>query len=153
MKKTLIILSVITVSLSANAQKVKESDVPVLTKNKFTSMYPAAKVSKWEKEEEGYEAEFDENKLETSVVIDAKGNHVQTEVEIAVASLPKGVGEYAKANLAGKKIDEASKITDAKSVITYEAEVGDVDYIFDDKGNFLKKIIEEEKEEDDDDKK
>ena len=86
------------------------------------------------------------------MVIDSKGNHVQTEVEIAVTALPKGVGQYAKANLAGKKIDEASKITDAKSIITYEAEIGGVDYIFDATGNFLKKIVEA-KEEDDDDKK
>jgi hypothetical protein len=39
----------------------------------------------------------------------------------------------------GKKIKEASHITDAKGVISYEAEIDGVDYIFDADGKMLRK--------------
>jgi len=43
-------------------------------------------------------------------------------------------------NIRAKKIKEAAKITDAKGVVTYEAEVTGKDLIFDASGKFLKEI-------------
>ncbi|MBC7865300.1 MAG: hypothetical protein IAF38_20155, partial [Bacteroidia bacterium] len=51
-----------------------------------------------------------------------------------------------------KKVKEAAKITDAKGVVTYEAEIDNADYIFDSTGNFLKKEIESDSDKDDDKK-
>ena len=45
-------------------------------------------------------------------------------------------------NLPGEQIKEASKITDSKGVATFEAEIKNVDYIFDKNGNFIKKVEE-----------
>lgn len=49
------------------------------------------------------------------------------------------MNDYASTNLSGKKIKEAAKIASADGTLTYEAEIGDFDYIFDANGNFLKK--------------
>ncbi len=125
---------------SAFAQKMKAADVPAPTKAKFTSLYPKAEGAKWEKEGANYEAEFELNEVETSAVFDATGNLVETEVEIKVSELPKAVTDYMAKNVAGSKIKEASKITDASGKITYEAEANKKDYIFDSEGTFIKTV-------------
>ncbi|MEO8664887.1 MAG: PepSY-like domain-containing protein [Ignavibacteria bacterium] len=157
--KTLIFAILITgIALNANAQKLKESNVPSAVKTTFSSMYPGVKNVKWEKEDGKYEAGFEENKIETSVLFDANGIYTQKEVEIPVSELPDAIKNYVSANLSGKKIKEASKITEANGSISYEAEIGNQDYIFDQSGNLLKKESgekgegKEEGKEDDDDK-
>ena len=152
--KKLILTSALALGIFvANAQKIKEAAVPAVVKAKFASMFPGAKVEKWEKEGANFEAEFDQGKVETSAVFDAAGNHLETEVEITASLLPKGVTEYMATNLKGKKIEDMAKITDSKGVVTYEAEVDDVDYLFDASGKFLSKKVEKVDKEDKDDKK
>ena len=55
--------------------------------------------------------------------------------------MPSAVLEYVVKELAGKKIEEAAKIESPAEKVTYEAEVGGVDYLFDEAGNFLSKKI------------
>lgn len=145
------LLFVITLGATAQAQKVKEANVPAAVKEAFTKMYPSANHVEWEMEGTNYEAEFDNNKTETSVEFTSTGNLVFTEVEIQTSELPAAALTYLNTNCAGKKVKEATKITDAAGVMTYEAEVDGADYIFDTNGQFLKKI--EEKEEGDHDEK
>ncbi len=133
----------------ANAQKVKEADVPAAVKDGFKKQFPASKVEGWEKEGGNYEAEFDQNKVEASALFDASGKLLETEVEIKVSELPKAVTDYMNKNVPGKKIKEASKITDAAGKISYEAEAGEADYIFDANGGFVKKEVEKEDDKDD----
>ena len=128
----------------AFAQKIKESEVPSAVKEGFKKHFPNSKAEKWEKEGADYEAEFDLNKVETSALINPSGALLETESEIAVKDLPKGSADYLAKNLPGKKIKEASKIVDSKGAITYEAEAGEADYIFDSSGNFIKKEVEKE---------
>jgi len=151
-KTCLSVLALCFVLSAAKAQKLKEADVPAAVKESFKKQFPAAKVEEWEKEGENYEAEFDLNKTETCAVFDASGKWLETEVEIKITELPKAVSEYLTKTVPGKKIKEASKITDASGKITYEAEAGDDDYLFDDKGNFLRKEAEAGDDKDDDKK-
>ena len=146
MKKTIVLASVIFAVTAANAQKVKEAEVPAEVKASFTKKYAAAKVKGWEKEKGNYEAEFDYNKAEMSVVMDPKGNILETETEINVSELPKAVASYCAEKYKGKKVKEASKIVNAKGETTYEAEIEKMDVIFDANGKFLK----EEKDNDND---
>ncbi|MBI3500253.1 MAG: PepSY-like domain-containing protein [Bacteroidetes bacterium] len=148
MKTTIVLLAIAAVSFSASAQKIKSEEVPSAVKSKVTSLYPNSKVEKWEKEDGNFEAELEVNKVETSVLLNASGNLLQTETEIASSALPKGVSDYVTKNLAGKKIKEAAKIVDAKNTVTYEAEVDEADYIFDASGNFLKKEVENDNDKD-----
>jgi hypothetical protein len=160
MKNTMIILALSLGIGSAYSQKIKEAEVPPEVKDAFKKAYPKAEIEKWEKEDGNYEAEFEieripmdksgkKEEIEHSAVYTPKGELVQTEEEIKVSDLPKAVSEYIEKNV-GKKISEASKITDAKGVVNYEAEAGGTDYIFDAEGKFLKKEADNEK---DDDKK
>ncbi len=120
------------------AQDVKESAVPEIVKSSFKKKYPTVKTVKWEKEDSNYEAGFTVNKVESSVLLDSKGNIKETENEIPISQLPKGVVEYIKKNHPTAKITEAAKITDSKGEVTYEAEIKGKDLFFDANGKFLK---------------
>ena len=153
MKKSILLSALGFIAISINAQEVKEKDVPANIKAAFTKAHPAAKVDEWEKEGDNYEVKFTENKVESSVDIGPNGQILETESEIKVAELPKAVTEYCTKNMPGKKIKEAAKITDATGKVTYEAEVGKNDYIFDSNGVFIKKVVKKPKNKKDDNNK
>lgn len=146
--KTILTVFILALATGLHAQKVKEAEVPAPVKAAFTKLYPAVKDVDWEKEETYYEAEFELNAIETSVLIDTQGNLKETETEIAVSALPKNITDYIATNFAGYKIKEAAKISDASGTVTYEAEVSKgsdkYDLIFDSNGAFLKKDVEKE---------
>lgn len=120
------------------AQQIKESEVPEAVKSAMKKKYSSVKVTKWEKEDGYYEAGFTKDKIKNSVLLDGKGNIKESEFEIPVNNLPKGVAEYVKKNHPKATIIGAAKITDSKGVITYEAEIKGKDLFFDSNGKFLK---------------
>lgn len=142
-------------STYAMAQEKKESkivNVPELVKKEFTKKYPAATKVKWSLEKAGeYEAEFNMNKKEMSVVIDEKGHLIEIETEIKEAELPQALKATLAKDFAGYKIDECEK-AEAKGVVTYEMEARkdkiEYELVFDSKGKLLKK--EEKKGNDND---
>ena len=143
MKTTIILLAVLLIVSHASAQKLKEADVPAPVKSAITKKYPGAKLEKWEKEGADFEAEFDLNKVESSSVFDTNGNFKEFEQEIKIAELPATVREYCAKTYAGYKLKEAAKITDSTGNVRYEAEMSkgkeEMELLFDEKGNFLKK--------------
>ncbi|WP_018621533.1 PepSY-like domain-containing protein [Spirosoma luteum] len=112
--------------------------VPAAVKATVAKLYPGVKDVKWEKEDGNYEAGLTHNGKKLSLVIDAKGNVLETETTIMGSALPASVQEYVAKHYAGKKIKEAAEIVDAKGKKTYEAEIGGKDLIFDAKGQFIK---------------
>lgn len=161
MKKVIIILSVTSfVCGNISAQDIKESDVPAAVVSAFKKQYPNVKEVEWEKEGNNYEAEIElvqvpmdgkgkKREVEKSLEFTATGELVKTEEEIEIKALPAAINEYVNKNYPGKKIKEASKITEANGTVKYEAEVEKQDLIFDANGAFLEK----EATKDDDDKK
>jgi hypothetical protein len=117
-------------------------EIPAAVKTKFASLYPTVKKAKWGQEGANYEAEFELNEVETSVLFDVSANVLETESEIKASELPKPVTDYCAKTWAGKKIKEASKIIDSKGTVTYEAEVDGMDHIFDSNGSFIKSVKE-----------
>lgn len=140
MKKLALMMVAAMITSLTFAQKLQEKDVPSPVKTAFQKNFPKVKVEKWEMEGSNFEIEFELNKTEQSVLFDAQGNLLETEVEIELNQLPKGVLEYVKANYKGKKVKEAAKITDAKGTVTYEAEIKGMDILFDITGKFIKEI-------------
>ncbi|MEO6583553.1 MAG: PepSY-like domain-containing protein [Ferruginibacter sp.] len=138
MKKFAITIVAMFFAALAFAQKMQEKNVPANLKSSFHKMYPTAKDVKWDKEGEKYEASFDLNKKDNSVLMDAQGNILETEVEMELNQLPTGILEYVKSHYAGKKAKEGAKITDAKGIVTYEVEIKGMDLIFDNNGIFIK---------------
>lgn len=130
MKTKVILFAFSLISINCFSQTIKEKDVPAPVIQSFQKEFPGVKVEKWEKEGANFEAEFDLNKIENSVVYDAGGKQLEHEVELKPTQLPKFVLEYFEKNQPGKKIKEASKSTAADGTITYEAEVEDTEYRF-----------------------
>ncbi len=136
--KYLLIFALSVISLTGYGQKLNPAKVPAAVKAKFIAIYPNIKNPTWELEDGNYEAGFDLNKVETTVVFTPAGVHVATESIIDAKALPAPVIIYVSKNYPGQKINEASKIVAANGKITYEAEVKGKDLIFDEKGNLLK---------------
>lgn len=122
------------------AQKIMSKNVPVAVTKAFSKAYPTIKDVDWSKDGVNYEAEYDQDKVDKSATYTATGELIETEVEIKASALPPSVMDYVKKTYQEDEVREASKITSAKGVVTYEAEVKRMDLIFDSKGNFLKAI-------------
>ncbi|MEO8147989.1 MAG: hypothetical protein ABI723_10150 [Bacteroidia bacterium] len=138
MKKLILMLAAIAIVSFSNAQKMKEADVPAAVKESFAKEHPGV-TPKWSKEKNGdFEAGWKDKNGEASVTFNPSGRTIEHEMAIAVADLPKGISDYFAKNNPGAKIKEASVIIDVTGKKTYEAEVKDLDYIFDEKGSFIK---------------
>jgi uncharacterized protein YicC (UPF0701 family) len=135
MKKT-ILMGIMTFAALTSQSQI--TSIPGVVKAKVTSTYPKATAVKFEKEGKDFEAGFKNEGKDMSILMDAQGNILETETDITVAELPKGVQEYLAKNMKGKKIKEAATIIDAKGMKKFEAEIGGRDFLFDEKGNLLK---------------
>lgn len=144
MKKIIFLIAILFGGLLLHAQEIENAAVPLNVRTNFAKIYPNVKYFSWGKEQASYEAYFKEDNLQETAVFDANGKFLQSEKIIPAAKLPKGAADYLEKSIPHKKIKEASQITDAAGVVTYEAEVKGVDYIFDANGNFLKKEAGEE---------
>ncbi len=140
MKKAILSLAVLMITLSASAQQVKESEVHLQVKTAFKRAHTNLKKIKWEKEGENYEAEFESAGTEQSVLMNVAGTVLETETEIPLSELPLTAKEYVAKHYSGAKINEAARIVDAKGVVTYEAELKGKDLIFNAQGAFIKEI-------------
>lgn len=140
MKKAAATMAVMFFATFSFAQRMPDKNVPANVKSTFQREYPRATKVKWYKEGDKYEASFDQNNRNNSVLMDGTGNVVETEVEIELIQLPKEVLEYVKTHYPGKQAKEGAKITDAKGMVTYEVEIEGVDLIFDSNGRFLEEL-------------
>jgi hypothetical protein len=125
----------------------KKVEVPEIVKKAFAKNYPNVTKVEWSIAKKGeYEAEFDLNKTEMSVIIDNNGTILETESEIKEADLPQAIKATLAKDYADYKINEITK-TDAKGVVTYEMEAKpkkkEFELVFDNNGKLLKQ--EEEK--------
>ncbi len=126
------------VLFTATAAKTDEKNVPAKVVSALTSKYPKAHHVKWDKEKGNkYEANFRDADRKHSILFEADGTIVETEVSIPVEELPETVRQYVAKNYRNQNITEAAKITDIAGVVTYEAEVGGKDLLFDVSGNPL----------------
>ncbi len=138
MKNLVLLVAFALVSNLVFAQKKQKIEVPTEVKKAFATRFTDAKVEEWQKEGDYYEAEFELNNIEQSVLIDAKGDILEVEEEIKVKQLPSAIFTYVAKNYPKQKIKEAAKITNAAGIISYEAEIKSKDLLFDAAGNFLK---------------
>lgn len=155
MKKLIAILVCLTFAVFTYAQKSGET-IPAAAKSGFSAKFPTAKKVKWSVEKPGeFEVDFTLNNVEQSALVDPKGNILETEVEIKESELPQAVKTSLAKDFAGYKLDEFTKATDAKGVITYEMQaIKGKDKLaveFDPTGKLLSKTaLKSEKEEKED---
>ncbi len=140
MKKIILIVGCVVSSLFAQAQKIKEADVPQSVKGRFSALFTEAKNIKWENESGNFSAAFNQNGNEMAALFAPNGQCLQTEKEIKLNELPLSVMQYVEKRLNNKKIKTASKITDAKSTSSYKIEVGNEYFLFDTSGKYLRTL-------------
>ncbi len=116
----------------------QKKGTPTAVQSSFAKQYPSVTKVKWEKENGNYEAGFKENGVEKSVLLNSKGEILEKESSIMVTELSKKISDYVAKKYPNKKIKGGAKIIDAKNNVTYEAEIKDLDLLFDEKGNFIK---------------
>ncbi|MGO4821246.1 MULTISPECIES: PepSY-like domain-containing protein [unclassified Flavobacterium] len=139
--KNLAVLSIALLVTSLTfAQKTSEKEIPPVVKAAFQKHYPTIKKAKWDKEQDKFEASFDLNKTDNSVLFDKQGNILETEAEIKTSQLPKTVLDYVKIHYKDASIKEAAKITNHNGQLTYEVEIKKMDILFDQNGKFIKEI-------------
>jgi len=147
MRPAFIFIIVTLVACQANAQKVKNSEVPENIKNELFKKYTVKKAT-WSKEPDGYEASFKENEKEVSIVFSSTAEVLEVEREIKKSELPKTTLDILQRDFPDYKIEEVARI-ESKGVVTYEVEVekGEVsfDLIFD-ATSLIKKIEKEKKD-------
>jgi Putative beta-lactamase-inhibitor-like, PepSY-like len=140
MKKYLWVQLIVAVTCSSVAgQKLRETDVPAVIKTSFAKTDPGVKAT-WEKEKGNYEAGFTKEGKTMSATFLPNGVFMESETNINESGLPAAVLNYIKSNYKDKKITESAKIISAGGVVTFEAEVGSKDLVFDSSGKFLKAV-------------
>ena len=146
MKKAFLFVCALSVFATGaySQKKISEAAVPQAVKAKFSALYPAGKVEYWSQEGANYVAEFMEQKKEMTVFIAPDGKTYKTETRIHPSELPKEAKEYIAKHYPGKKITDAVTSADGEGNRIYEAEVNELDLIFDANGKFLKSVKERE---------
>lgn len=129
----------VAVSGFSMAQDINKAKVSAAVKSALMKKYPKASKVTWEKENGNYEANWSGKSGEDmSVQFTPNGTFVEQVVAISPSELPAAAKTYVKEHYKGVKITEAGKVTDAKGVTMYEAEVHGKDVIFDANGKFIK---------------
>lgn len=134
MKKVLFSF-IILISATASAQS---KGIPAAAKTAFAKSYPGVSKVTWEKEDGNFEASFEQNGNQLSVIYDVKGAVLESEAEIKITDLPASVTGYMKEHYKGIAIKSAAKITKANGTLNYEAGIKGKDVLFDVNGKFLK---------------
>jgi hypothetical protein len=134
MKKYFLMLA-LGFSLAAVSQKL---EIPKASKAAFEKAHPAATKVTYEKEAGNYEVNFVENEKKKSVVVDAKGTILETEIELKASELPINIQTYMKEHYKNSSLKDGAKITKADGTVNYEAAIKGKDVIFDASGKFIK---------------
>lgn len=155
MRKLVMLFVCLLIVVGVSAQKAKEDKIPAAAKSGFATKFPGAQKVKWGIEKPGeFEAEFKLNGVATSVLVNAKGDVLETEAGIKESDLPKAVKATIARDFAGYKLEEIEKSTDSKGVTSYEMEAektkAKFEISFDSNGKLLaKEPLKEEKEDND----
>lgn len=137
--KHLPLILAVTLATGLFAQSVPASKVPKAVQSGLTAKFPKATVVKWDKEGNDFEASFSVENRSISILLNAKGEILETEEEIAANMVPAAALAYMQKNYPKTTIKEMAKITRQNGEVVYELEVKGKDLLFDTNGNFVKK--------------
>ncbi len=95
-------------------------------------------TARWEKENRTYEANFVLRGVKTSAIYLKTGEFQEVEETMSINALPPPAAAYLAKQYPGQKIAEVGHIKNATGEVTWEAEVGGQDVIFDINGEFVR---------------
>ncbi|WP_299822360.1 PepSY-like domain-containing protein [uncultured Pontibacter sp.] len=112
---------------AVNAQDLAEKDVPQAVKTALAQKYANATDLDWEKSGSNYEADFDVNKVDHTVILDPSGKIVMAKRDIDKKDLPQTINNAIAQKYKGMRLDDIEVVErDGKSY--YQVEL-------DEKGN------------------
>ena len=124
MKQLILISMAFIFAGIVQAQKLKETEVPIAVKQSFATHFPKAKEVKWSKEgTTEFEAEFEIAEIKRSANFDPTGKWLGTETEIKKSELPQAVQATIAKEFAGYKLEEHEKVESPNKAILYEVEL------------------------------
>ncbi|MGE0567671.1 MAG: PepSY-like domain-containing protein [Bacteroidia bacterium] len=130
------------------SQNLKESEVPAAVKNSFKGIYNNATVTKWEKEDGQYEAEFTWEGKKTDAIFNEGGEFQFQEQEVEINTLPKAVKDAVVKKYVGFTINEAELVVDPTGVGFFQLELkngkNEIEIQIQDNGELIKESKEEE---------
>lgn len=92
------------------SQQLSVDKLPSLVQNSFKTQFPAAAAVEWEKKGEQYEAEFELNQLENTVLLDASGKVLMHKADLQVTELPAQVAQALQKDFPSHQIDDLEKV-------------------------------------------
>lgn len=137
--KQLLAVGLLYFTLAAvQAQKITDSEVPVIIKEAFAKMYPGIKKASWNKVDTLYIASFSDGHYKGAVSFNNDGKWAERETVISVESVPAGINNYVEKNYKNEKITGAVKIRKSSGEIRYRVAVGNKQILFTQEGDFIK---------------
>jgi hypothetical protein len=136
-KVVLSILITIGIILDSCNSKWDESQLPSPVKDAFSKKYPGT-TAKWQKEGSQYEAEFNMDGKAFTAVYGADGSLEETEMEISLVELPDSARTYLQSHFKAEEIKEIEKLIMPNGELSFEAEAGGQELLFDSTGRFVK---------------
>jgi len=122
-----LMMFVTLVFMQAQEKKIKRSDLPAAVEKTVAEQSKGATIKGFDSEVENgkkiYEAEMTVNGHGKDISMDEKGNIIEIEEEVAIASLPPAVKE-GLTKAAGKgTIEKVEALTKKGKLVAYEAQV------------------------------
>ena len=102
-------------------QDIPQSEVPSVVLNALSSAHPTAANIDWEKQKDTYEAEFDIDTKDYTVLISSTGNVVKTKYDVANTELPETIQSQISSNYKNYKLDDVEMVeTDGRKYYQVE---------------------------------
>jgi hypothetical protein len=117
----------LTMFAISQERRISRSQLPPAVEATVAAQSKGAKVRGFSEEKENgetcYEAELQVNGHSKDVLIDAQGNIVEVEEEVALDSLPAAVREGLQNAAAGGRLGKVESVTRHGTLVAYEARV------------------------------
>ncbi|WP_192821675.1 hypothetical protein [Rufibacter sp. LB8] len=119
---TLSALVIAATSFFSCTRDLAPTDVPSLALNSVKAKFPQALTIDWEKAGDLFEAEFEVNGLDQTILVDANGTISKVKQDLLVTDLPAAVDAAIKRDFAGYVVDDLEKV-EINGQVYYQVEL------------------------------
>lgn len=147
MKKQILTLAALSISIFSNAQDISQSQVPSVILNQFKSQFLKATDVEWEMKGDLYVVDFEIGwSNDHEVWFNTDGKMVKHKEDISEKELPKAVKIRIKSDFNGRRIDDLVRISDNGKTV-YKMELNallkeDLEVVIDANGNVISNRID-----------
>ena len=108
--------------LATNAQDIKEKDVPQAVTSALTQKYTGITNTEWEREGDNFEAEFDREGTEHTVLLNPSGEILMTKSDVLLNDLPQPIKSALDQKYKGMPVDD-TELLEKDGQTFYQLEV------------------------------